>query len=59
MDPDKALEEIRHLCREAFECSDSSESVCVLATAFEILDDWLRQGGFLPASWLMGGEWDR
>ncbi len=46
MDPDTALEEIRHRLFDEFDLYS-------LQQAFISLDEWLSAGGFLPKDW----EW--
>lgn len=51
MDPDEAL----RLAREAAHCLDDDVpddgNVRQLIDSFRALDEWLSQGGFLPAAW--------
>jgi hypothetical protein len=53
MDPDEALrnarEAVRRLNADEFEV-DSGDAMA-LVEAFEALDGWLSEGGFLPAAW--------
>ena len=55
MDPNIALDKLREMCRRALDEdspedieSDLAEDIC---EAFEALDQWLSNGGFLPSEW--------
>jgi hypothetical protein len=53
MDPNAALEEIRHLLRVHAEREEiPAEDVARFFDLVEGLDGWLRKGGFLPNGWL-------
>lgn len=52
MDPDWCLNELRGMA-DGWESSGYSaeESAAQLASYFQILDQWLSRGGFLPKAW--------
>ena len=45
MDPEKALQEIRQICK------DAEPDVQRLVDLFEGLDHWILKGGYLPTEW--------
>jgi hypothetical protein len=56
MDPDAALAELREFVAEVKEQRDYSVGelenlLSYFAEHFEALDNWLTNGGFLPADW--------
>lgn len=54
MDPNEALRISRMLVREAhasFTSHLEDEEIARLVEAFDALDQWLTNGGFLPAAW--------
>ena len=55
MDPDEALknarEALRVYCRRYRDKGTGLVDADGLADAFEVLDDWLSRGGFLPRAW--------
>lgn len=55
MDPDEALAQLRALCAEYNQAVESDGTRPTLALGivdeFQALDDWLTNGGFLPADW--------
>lgn len=56
MDPNKALEEIRSMCREVFPDPEDGytvdlEKAAEMIETFEGLDAWLTRGGFKPKDW--------
>lgn len=50
MDPDEALKNAREAVIVFYE-SGQQHGGAELAAAFEALDGWLSQGGFLPQDW--------
>ena len=57
MDPNKTLADLRGKMKEAREAAPFSEDEWAwneIAELFEALDDWLRNGGFLPEDWRRG-----
>ena len=50
MDPNKTLADLREYIAASKECDDG-EILDKIAELFEALDDWLRNGGFLPEDW--------
>ena len=52
MDPDVVLEQIRQHSRHVGnENYDQEEVASALAGAFDALDGWLSNGGFVPKAW--------
>ena len=52
MDPDAALDQLRALAaRVQADQRLSHSDVVAAAEAFSALDNWLREGGFLPSAW--------
>jgi hypothetical protein len=47
MDPNETLQMLRQLAADA----RASEGYEPWASAFEVLDDWISNGGFLPDDW--------
>lgn len=59
MDPNECLKVILDRAREIVENSDTNYSVAScdaleLAESVQNLDEWIRDGGFLPDAWLEG-----
>jgi len=54
MDPNIALDKLREMCAEATQ-SEEGELLGInifdVTEAFEALDQWLSNGGFLPSEW--------
>lgn len=53
MDPDEALAELRRLAHDYTEdqVDDEHEAALRLIELFQALDQWVCNGGFLPAEW--------
>jgi hypothetical protein len=53
MDPNEALKNVREMSRRlnADEFEVDSGDAMALVEAFEALDGWLSNGGFLPDAW--------
>lgn len=51
MDPDDTLEEIRTAIKMLDEDENGVEALSILTQSVEALDEWLKQGGFLPFDW--------
>lgn len=53
MDPNAALAEIRELVKRENDDQDGSWAIAAVER-FEALDEWITNGGFLPADWQHG-----
>ncbi len=54
MDVEAVLARARAAARETFVAKNNEDAAYIgeqLAEAFESLDEWLTQGGFLPTAW--------
>lgn len=51
MDPNEILRHIRELSQQAAEGIDVHRSERMIRWNFKELDNWLSNGGFLPAEW--------
>jgi hypothetical protein len=56
MDPNETLRRLREMARDAVERFDRDEEVASadaaeMAEAFQVLDQWITEGGFLPREW--------
>lgn len=57
MDPDEALNRLRHalidyrLAQDQENSMDAQAHAEDIADAAEALDEWIRKGGYLPMSW--------
>jgi hypothetical protein len=65
MDPNKALEQARAELERMDTFGDSDDSLDIEAAydamvavteAFRSLDEWISNGGFLPAAWVVSDE---
>lgn len=57
MDPNKTLQDLREAARIVHLCIDDGVGVDPdlaerFAESFTALDEWIRNGGFLPKSWV-------
>jgi hypothetical protein len=59
MDPDKTLRTAQLAARRVLNDGISEEDARQLAEAFDALDTWLRDGGFLPEQWQRNPAHDR
>lgn len=51
MDPNKTLAELRSAAIWLYESDAYTADLEYVLSLFEALDEWLSQGGFLPADW--------
>lgn len=51
MDPEAALSKLREMVGDINADNHHSSTTRRLAERFEALDEWLSNGGFLPAAW--------
>ena len=51
MDPEEVLRRLRALAADAIESEEHGAIISEAHELFQALDEWLTNGGFLPADW--------